>query len=156
MSRKTSHEWFAEYAVCHQNRTNKVIHWICVPAIAASLVGMLWSIPVPWAESLPWLNWAIVVTLASLVFYVRMSLPHAVGMAVWSAAVIAIIVGYESLIDLPVWIPCVGIFVVAWVGQFIGHKIEGKKPAFFQDLQFLLIGPAWVLNALYERVGIRA
>ena len=47
------------------------------------------------------------------------------------------------------------IFVLAWIGQFIGHKIEGEKPSFFEDLQFLLIGPDWLLGAIYQKLGIR-
>ena len=45
--------------------------------------------------------------------------------------------------------------MLAWIGQFIGHKIEGEKPSFFEDLQFLLIGPAWLLGAIYQKLGIR-
>jgi uncharacterized membrane protein YGL010W len=44
-----------------------------------------------------------------------------------------------------------GLFSVAWIGQFYGHKVEGKKPSFFQDLQFLLIGPAWVVENLFAK-----
>ena len=46
------------------------------------------------------------------------------------------------------------LFVVAWIGQFIGHKLEGAKPSFFKDLQFLLIGPAWLLSFIYKKMGI--
>ena len=48
-----------------------------------------------------------------------------------------------------------GIFVIAWIGQFIGHKIEGKKPSFLEDLQFLMVGPAWLLSFIYKKVGIK-
>ena len=47
------------------------------------------------------------------------------------------------------------IFVIAWIGQFLGHKIEGKKPAFFKDLQFLLIGPLWLLSFIYNKLNIK-
>jgi uncharacterized membrane protein YGL010W len=53
------------------------------------------------------------------------------------------------------WQVCLALFIVAWIFQFIGHKIEGKKPSFFKDLQFLLIGPAWLLSFIYQKVGIR-
>src|SRR5450830_683990 len=43
------------------------------------------------------------------------------------------------------------VLVAAWIGQFIGHKIEGKKPSFFEDLRFLLIGPLFVLSVFYRR-----
>ena len=48
-----------------------------------------------------------------------------------------------------------GIFIISWIGQFIGHKIEGKKPAFVKDLQFLLIGPLWLLSYIYEKLDIK-
>ncbi|MEJ2514422.1 MAG: DUF962 domain-containing protein, partial [Gammaproteobacteria bacterium] len=49
----------------------------------------------------------------------------------------------------------VAVFVLAWIGQFIGHRIEGKKPSFFKDLLFLMIGPMWLLAFVYRRLGIR-
>ena len=48
----------------------------------------------------------------------------------------------------------VALFVVGWIIQFVGHKIEGQKPSFFEDLQFLLIGPLWLLSDVYRRLGI--
>ena len=155
MSRKTPEEWFAEYSVCHQDWANKVIHWVCVPAIAASLIGMLWSIPFPWAAAPTGLNWAVLVIALCMIFYVRLSLKLAFGVAIWASSVIGAIIGYEAATGGTVLVPSVIVFVVAWIGQFVGHKIEGKKPAFFYDLQFLLIGPAWVLDALYRRIGLR-
>ncbi len=154
MSRKTSEQWFAEYSVCHQNRVNKAIHCVCVPAIAAAVVGLLWAIPVPWSGTLTWINWATLVIAACLLFYARLSIAFAIGMAVWSAVAVAAITTYEATVGGSVWIPSLVLFVVAWIGQFIGHKIEGKKPAFIDDLQFLLIGPVWVLDAFYRSVGI--
>ena len=46
------------------------------------------------------------------------------------------------------------VFIVAWIGQFIGHAIEGRKPSFFEDVKFLLVGPAWLLHFIYRRAGI--
>jgi uncharacterized membrane protein YGL010W len=54
-----------------------------------------------------------------------------------------------------VWKICLVLFVLAWIGQFVGHKIEGKKPSFFQDVVFLLIGPAWLLHFIYKKAGQR-
>jgi uncharacterized membrane protein YGL010W len=60
-----------------------------------------------------------------------------------------------SLVDVaPLWLVCVIIFVVAWIGQFYGHKVEGKKPSFLKDIQFLLIGPAWLMHFIYRKLGI--
>ena len=59
----------------------------------------------------------------------------------------------ESL-PWPLWQTCVAIFVVAWVGQFIGHAVEGKRPSFFKDLLFLLVGPLWLLAFVYRALGV--
>jgi uncharacterized membrane protein YGL010W len=55
----------------------------------------------------------------------------------------------------PLWLTSLAIFVVAWIGQFIGHHIEGKRPSFFKDVQFLMIGPLWLMAAAYRRAGLR-
>jgi len=134
-------QWLSEYAVSHQHPTNKKIHNICVPLIMFSLLGMLWAIPSPHE----YVNWAIVFSLICLIFYFSLALKAGVLMV----SVLIPMVGGLYLIEKNQW-PLlwisVGIFIVSWVGQFIGHKIEGKKPSFFQDLQFLLIGPLWVFQ----------
>jgi uncharacterized membrane protein YGL010W len=156
MSSRTADQWFEAYGESHQNPTNKLIHWICVPTIVASLLGMLWSVPVPsLVRGVPYVNWATVLIALSMVFYLRLSVALAIGMLVYSIAVVLAIVQLERLAWRPLWQISVAVFVIAWVGQFIGHKIEGKKPSFFQDLQFLLIGPIWLLGALYRRLKVR-
>ncbi len=156
MSKKSADDWFAEYAVCHQNSTNKALHWICIPLILLSLIGLLWGIPIPGTGSIssPYLNWGMLLIVVSLLFYLRLSLTLAAGMLLVAAAAVAVLIGYQRAEIGPVWIASLVVFVVAWIGQFIGHKIEGKKPAFFEDIQFLLIGPIWLLAFIYRRMGI--
>jgi uncharacterized membrane protein YGL010W len=48
----------------------------------------------------------------------------------------------------------IGVFVVAWIAQFVGHHIEGKRPSFLTDLAYLLIGPAWIVAKLLRKAGI--
>lgn len=91
---------------------------------------------------------------AALIFYLRLSMRLAIGMAICFALLSGLIASYLRIIDAPIWIPSLVLFIVAWIGQIVGHKIEAEKPAFFEDLQYLLIGPAWVLNALYHRIGL--
>jgi uncharacterized membrane protein YGL010W len=149
---KTLEQWFDEYAVSHQNKMNKAIHYICVPAIFFSIVGLLMSIPAGFLQNLipvnkPILvNWAVVALLFVLYFYIRLSVAMALKVAFFSF--ICLIVNYTIAQYLPLWLVSVVIFAVAWIGQFYGHKLEGKKPSFIKDLQFLLIGPAWVLDKL--------
>ena len=152
---KTPDQWFAEYGECHQNRTNKLIHWICVPAIAASLLGLLWGIPTPgFMNGVPLLNWSTIVVALSLLYYVRLSLTLAIGMLLFSMVVVVGISTIQQLTTVPVWQLSLGLFVLSWIGQAIGHSIEGKKPSFLADLTFLLIGPIWLLSFVYRKLGI--
>ncbi|MFS1524364.1 DUF962 domain-containing protein [Microbulbifer sp. 2304DJ12-6] len=148
-------QWFAEYGESHQNPVNKSIHWFAVPVIYAAITGLLWAIPQPqFMMAIPWLNWAVVATVLVLLFYVALSFPIALGM---TALTVVCLWAWSLLqrLGISVWQTALGLFVVMWIFQFIGHAIEGKKPAFFKDLQFLLIGPAWIIAFIYRKLGIR-
>ncbi|MFC7514569.1 DUF962 domain-containing protein [Herbaspirillum sp. GCM10030257] len=132
----------AKYGESHLNPTNEVIHFICIPAIVFSFLGMIWALH-PLA--------AVAVTIASLLYYFRLSVPFAIGMLLMSGIMLWIL---SVLPQSQVLNVSLVVFVVAWIGQFIGHKIEGKKPSFFDDLRFLLIGPLFVLSFLYRRFRI--
>lgn len=155
MAAKSADQWFEEYGESHQNPINKSIHWICVPTIAACVIALFWELPTPaLVHGIPMLNWATLIVVFSLIFYLRLSLSLAAGMFIFSAVAVALIVAYQRFGPTPVWQVALAIFVLAWVGQFIGHSIEGKKPSFFKDLQFLLIGPIWLLGFIYRKIGI--
>lgn len=154
---RTIDKLLQEYGHSHQNSTNKFIHWICVPSIMFSLFGLIMSIPF-FGEISLFFNWAALVLVLALIYYLRLSVTMFMGFAMIGALILmgnfAIFRaldfhnGYLALTSL-------GIFAVAWVGQFIGHKIEGEKPSFLKDLQFLLVGPAWLLHFIFERLNIR-
>jgi uncharacterized membrane protein YGL010W len=145
----------AEYGESHQNPTNKTIHWIAVPVIAWSVIAILWVLPTPgFFPANPYVNWATIVCGLAVVYYLTLSIPLAIGMAAFSVIAIAIIREVETHVAINLeWIAG-ALFVFAWVFQFAGHEIEGKKPSFFKDLQFLLIGPAWLMHFLFRRLGI--
>ena len=148
-------DWLAEYGTSHANPANKALHWICVPLIVLAVLGLLWSLPVPaaLAARVPLLNWATLTMLAGLGYYALLSVRLALGML---APLVLAVLAIECLAQLPVplWQSCLAIFVVAWIGQFIGHAIEGRRPSFFKDLQFLLIGPLWLLSFVYRRLRL--
>ncbi len=132
----------AKYSESHLNHTNELIHFVCVPVIVFTLLGIVW-----WIHPLA----AVGVTLASLVYYFQLSKPFALGMLVMAS----LMLGLLSQMPPPVVLPLsIAIFVLAWIGQFIGHQIEGKKPSFLEDLRFLLIGPLFVLSFLYRRLHL--
>ena len=149
---------FEEYTSSHLNPTNKFIHWIAGPSIVFSLLGMVWAIPMPsFMASFPYINWASLVIAFSLYYYYNLSPILAFAMIIVTGIYSFIIVRLEYLEKaggMALWQICVIIFVVAWIFQFIGHKIEGKKPSFFKDLQFLLIGPIWLLHFIFKKVGL--
>lgn len=134
-------ELFGQYDASHRNRTNKTIHWICVPLIMWSVLAALWA----WT---PLAAYALVAL--ALAFYVSMSPPIALGMLAVSAVMLLTLAAIGNHLSAA----AIVVFVAAWIGQFIGHKIEGRRPSFFEDLTFLLIGPAWLLGFLYRRFGI--
>jgi uncharacterized membrane protein YGL010W len=148
-------QWLDEYGESHQNAANKVLHWICVPIIVVSLVGLLWSLPVPRVlrDTSPLLNWGMLLLVAGLVYYFALSRSLALGMAVFVAAVGGAILALARL-PWALWLVCLALFVVAWVGQFVGHHFEGKRPSFLKDLQFLMIGPLWLLSFIYRKLHI--
>lgn len=152
---RTVEQWLQEYGESHRNVTNKTLHWICVPIIVVSLIGLLWSLPAPraWREISPLLNWGSLFLLASVLYYLVMSRSLAVGMALFVALVMLSIVALQNL-PWPLWSVCLALFVVAWVGQFIGHRYEGRRPSFFKDIQFLMIGPLWLLSFIYRKLRI--
>ena len=131
---------FTRYAEYHRNPTNKVIHWVCVPLIVWSLLGMLWAAS-PYA--------AYVAIVLAMAFYLWLSLPIAVGMLLMLVVMACALTLLGSEV-LPV---SAGVFVVAWIGQFIGHGVEGRRPAFLEDIRSLLVGPAWVLGEMYSKLG---
>lgn len=150
---KSAQAWFDEYAISHQNSTNQLIHYICVPAIFFSIIGLLMSIPSSFLEDTfhlynPLLeNWGAVIGLLILLFfYLRLGFWYFIEMFLITALSIA--GNYWISNHFPLLWVSIGIFAVAWIGQFYGHHVEGKKPSFIKDLQFLLIGPLWVIQKL--------
>jgi uncharacterized membrane protein YGL010W len=154
--------YFDKYAESHQNKTNKLIHWICVPLIVFSLLGLVWAIPFPYIKFLGkyniFLNWASFLIAFSIYYYYKLS-------PVLSYLMLLILFGFSyGIMELDtwqkaggpaIWQVCLAIFVLSWVGQFIGHKIEGKKPSFLDDLKFLLIGPIWLLHFILKKFSMR-
>ena len=152
---KTIGQWLTEYGESHQDHTNKTIHWICVPIIFFTITGMLYSIKLPyWIEGHQ-VNIALIAMLVLQLYYIKLSPKLWVGLLAFSVCCLFVSHQIERMNIAPLWMICLILFVTAWVGQFYGHHVEGKKPSFFKDLQFLLIGPAWLMSFIYQRLGIK-
>jgi uncharacterized membrane protein YGL010W len=132
----------AHYGSSHKHPTNEWIHFVAIPLIMLSLCGLIFAF-------YPWLAYAFIA--ASMVYYARLSLVFFVSMCIWSLIIIALVhaMGAKVLVISAL------IFVGAWIMQFVGHKIEGKKPSFFEDIQYLWVGPLFVLSKLFIKLGIR-
>lgn len=144
--------WLDEYSVSHKHPTNKKIHNICVPIIMLSLLGMIWAIPFPEQFKLnPFVNWATIFMSLCMIFYFLLGIVTGLFMILVSSIMLYICFLIEEKTSLPLLSTSVIVFVLAWIGQFVGHKVEGKKPSFFKDLQFLLVGPLWVFYPWYSR-----
>lgn len=132
----------AHYGESHRDPRNEVIHFVAIPLIMLSLVGLLFAAH-PWA--------AYLFVGASMVYYARLSAVFLLSMAVLSVVALALVHAMGGAV-LPI---SAALFVGAWIAQFVGHKMEGKKPSFFEDLQYLWVGPLFVLSKLFARLGIR-
>ncbi len=156
---KTIHDWFNEYGESHQNKTNKIIHWICIPLIFWSIIALLSLIPqekILFDWNYNFFHWGTIVIIFGLFFYLRLSFKIFLGMAFFSLCVLLDIwIMYKILGPNILMYLAISIFIFSWILQFFGHKIEGKKPSFIKDIQFLLIGPAWLLGYIYKKIGIK-
>ena len=154
---RTAEQWLDEYGSSHRNPTNEALHWICVPVILWCVLGLLWITPFPSGirAATPFANWATLISLLAFVYYALLSLPLALGILPLLALMLWSLDALSRNAPAPLWLICVTLFVLAWIGQFIGHAIEKQRPSFFKDLQFLLIGPLWLLANVYRRLGIR-
>ena len=144
-----------EYGESHENRLNKLIHWICVPVIVWTVVALVWSIPFPWkiGSGIVPVNWAVIALVLAQVYYFSLSRRLGMGLLLYNLAMLWLTAAIEQASPWPLWQVALAVFVVAWIGQFIGHIFEGKRPSFFKDVQFLLIGPAWLMSFVYRKIG---
>jgi uncharacterized membrane protein YGL010W len=147
---KSIQTWLDDYSESHRNHTNKRIHWVCVPVILLTVFAGLRAIPV--GDSM--INAMTVLAALALAYYAALSWRLALGML--PVFVVFGLISEASFREFgpgPHLALTALVFVLAWIGQFVGHKIEGKKPSFFKDLQFLMIGPLWILADVFRRSG---
>ena len=150
---RTIEKLLDQYSESHKNKTNVIIHGIAVPSIFFVTFGLIWAIPVPEFIAMFGITWAHIVALPVLFYYFKLSGPIGAAMTLF---IIACFGGVNLLVylNISVWKFCLSLFVIMWILQFIGHKIEGKKPSFFDDLRFLLVGPAWWWMHWLKRLNI--
>jgi len=145
-----------DYGESHRNPVNKAIHWVCVPVIVWAVAALLWSIPFPWkiGSGIVPLNWAVIALVAAQVYYFRLSRRLGSGLMLYNLLMLWLTAAADSRLPWPLWQPALAVFVLAWIGQFAGHQIEGRQPSSLRNLQFLLVGPAWLMAFVYRRLGL--
>ena len=152
---RSMQSWLDGYSADHRNAINQTLHWICVPPIVWSVIALLWAAPVPFTTLRPG-SWAVLVMVLAFYWYWKRSHRLAAGLLI-AFAVLGLLTNFLywrlGARTLAWW--AVGVFVVAWIGQFIGHKYEGRKPSFLTDLSYLLVGPAWLMSKLYRKLGFK-
>ncbi len=132
----------AHYGSSHTHPTNELIHYAAIPLIMLSLCGLMFALH-------PWAAYAFIA--ASMIYYARLSMVFFISMLIWSFFIVFLVHAMGTY----VLIESVAIFVGAWIAQFIGHKIEGKKPSFLEDIQYLWVGPMFVLSKLFLKLGVK-
>lgn len=152
---RSMRDWLDSYSQDHQHPINRLLHWICVPLIVWSVMALLWTAPVPTSLLRPG-AWAVFAIVLAFAWYWKRS--HRLGAALLiTLAIFALICAwvFEQLGPVSMRWLIVGVFVAAWIGQFVGHLFEGRRPSFFTDLAYLLVGPAWLMDKLLNRLGLK-
>ena len=148
-------DWLAAYRDDPADAGNKALHWVCVPLLVIGVVGLLWSLPVPasLSQSIEALNWGTLFLMAAVVYYFILSISLAFGILPFIVFVVLIVFWLDGF-ETPLWLISSDVLVLAWTGQFIAYRLEGKRPQFFKDLHYLMLGPLWLLAAIYRRLNI--
>jgi uncharacterized membrane protein YGL010W len=154
---KNIQQWLDEYGESHQNKLNKYIHWFCVPQIVWTAMAAIFVIPSPvlFSEVSPHLNWLSILSVLMVLYYSTLSVSLSIGMAVFTSACYALVLAFDGAFPGNLLMFAGIYFVVLWALQFYGHEVEGKKPSFLKDVQYLMIGPAWLMSFLYNKMGIK-
>jgi uncharacterized membrane protein YGL010W len=153
---------FAEYAADRQHPSNRLIHWVCIPLILFSILGLAWSIPFPHLDFLGryngFLNWASFLIAISGYYYYRLSAILSYMMLLLVFALSLIVVQFEKweLAGGPaLWLVCTVVLLIAVAGLFLGQKIEGRKRSFLSNVKLVLIGPIWLLEMFSMKIGLK-
>ena len=151
---KTLLDQLANYADYHRSARNIATHLVGVPMIVLALFALM-SRPV-WVDGPVPLTPAVCFATVLVLYYLRLNLGMGLIMGVLYA--LGLVFGTAvAALDDTTWLGVgVGGFVVGWVIQFVGHVFEGRKPAFFDDVMGLAIGPLFVVAEVLFKLGAYA
>lgn len=150
---KSLTDHLAQYAAYHRDPRNLLSHFIGIPLIVLAVAVLLSRPAIEWGGL--WLSPAALVSLAAAVFYLRLDWRY--GLLMSAVLLVCLWLGARLAgAGTPLWLSAgVGMFVLGWIIQFVGHYFEGRKPAFVDDLTGLIIGPLFVAAELGFMLGLR-
>lgn len=131
-----------------------ILMWVCVPLSIFGLTGLLWSVPVPEIFSnAVVLNWGTVFLMATVVYYFIVSINLAFGALPFIVLDVAVVSWLDSLAS-PLWPVSAAMLLSAAAAQLISERLRGRSISVLRDLQYIMLGPLWLLAAIYRRLGI--
>lgn len=147
--------WLKHYEDTHQDLTYPAVYWAAVNMVVLGTVGILWTLPIPdeFFEISPLLNWGTAFLMASAVYYFIISVSLAIGMLPYLLGVAGVHAWLMQSDFSPIRVS-IGLLLAGIIGLFMGHRNKSSLRPVLQDLQLMMIGPAWLLSALYRRIGI--
>jgi len=151
----TLDDWADRYGQLHPEGACSAAAWLSITVLVASLLGLLGSLPVPaplQAQQLV-INWATMLLMAAFVYYCMLSLRIAVAGLVYLAAAATPGIWLE-LRGLPVWPLALGTFIPAFVWQLEMTRRATGRVRVLRNLQYLMLGPVWLLRAVFRRAGL--
>jgi uncharacterized membrane protein YGL010W len=148
-------DWLSRYGKSHAELASPLAYWIAVPLVVLGTVGLLWTLPVPdeFYDISPLVNWGSLFLMAATVYYFIISVPLAIGMLPFILGIGSIQVWLEASQYSPLRIAA-GFLIAGIIGLLVGRRHGRTAALVLQDLQLMMIGPAWLLSVLYRRMGI--
>jgi hypothetical protein len=147
--------WLKRYEDTHQDVTYPTVYWAAVNMVVLGTVGIFWTLPIPdeFFEISPLLNWGTAFLMASAVYYFIISVSLAIGMLPYVLGVAGVQAWLMQSDFSPIRVS-IGLLLAGIIGLFMGHRNKSSLRPVLQDLQLMMIGPAWLLSVLYRRIGI--
>lgn len=148
-------EWLTRYGNSHAEIALPLVYWVAVPLLVLGTVGLLWTLPVPdrfYAIS-PLVNWGSLFLMVATVYYFIISVPLAIGMLPFVMGIASFQIWIEASPYPPAQL-ATGFLLAGILGLLLVRRGERVLARVLQDLQLMMIGPAWLLSVLYRRMGI--
>lgn len=145
--------WLARYEQTHDSLRSSAVYWVAVPMVVVGITGLLWSLPVPaeFQKISPLFNWGSAFLMVTAIYYFIISLSLAIGLLPFLLGLSSIQLWLTNS-GFPANTISAGLLIAGVAGFALGRG--GSPRAVFQDLQLLMIGPAWLLSVIYRRFGI--